>query len=362
MGFSNPLQQFVSYDFFESLLPDFVLACAFFTAIIYAALGKRFGHQRAAIGVALAMGVALAVGLVWWEEANDISIRDLGPLAAGFALILLAGVIYQSIKGVGGNWAGAGIAVGACILVGWAVGIDWPARPEIVQAVLTVTLTVGILAFLFHRHGIHSYGADFGPSSPVELNDLRHDVRDLYQERKVADRVTDSFQKLRRAAEVLPEHPEAEPDVMLQLQRMLPAEGWLTDQMARLREKAYHFRVGHVTQIEEMQKHLSRLPVQARRKAASELAVLYKELQFDARLDRLDRAVVANERRVRELTRGAEVLLQRHDHKDLVDVLAAAGKLQKHNAHLLRAIRRTEKRLLHAAKSVATKYGGVKTQ
>ena len=74
------------YELMESQLPDFVLAFAFFTSITYAVLGKRFDKQRPAIAMSAAIGFALSIGLVWWERANDLSIRDLGPIAVGFAI------------------------------------------------------------------------------------------------------------------------------------------------------------------------------------------------------------------------------------------------------------------------------------
>jgi hypothetical protein len=140
---------------------------------------------------------------------------------------------------------------------------------------------------------------------------------------------------------------------------MLPAEGWLTEHLARLREKAHRFRVGHIMQIEGIQKHVAELPVPARRKAASELAALYRELRFDERLERLDRAVAANELRIRQLTAAAEEALTRQDHRHLVEILNQAGRLQKHNGTLLKAIRRTETRLEAAAQQIAKKAAGV---
>lgn len=68
---------------------------------------------------------------------------------------------------------------------------------------------------------------------------------------------------------------------------------WITEHPARLREKAHCFRVGHTIQSYKIRKHSAELPVPARRKAAGELAALYKELRFDERLGRLDLAVAS---------------------------------------------------------------------
>ncbi len=94
------------------------------------------------------------MGLVWWEYAHGISMRQLGPIAVGFALLLLAGVLYQALKSIGGGWAGAMLAVGVCILIGWIAGLNWSIDTRVLQSITTALLTVGILAFLLHRHGI----------------------------------------------------------------------------------------------------------------------------------------------------------------------------------------------------------------
>ena len=107
---------------------------------------------------------------------------------------------------------------------------------------------------------------------------------------------------------------------------------------------------GHLQRIEELRAEISKLPPEAQHKAGQELAARYKEFKFDLRLERLDRAVAENERRIRELTQQAETYVQQHEYRKLTDVLAAAGKLQKHNAGLLRTIERTEQRLLKAAR------------
>ncbi len=347
-------------DLLDTLLPDFVLAFAFFTSVIYAVLGRRFSHQRPAIATAAASGAALAIGLVWWEQSNNLSIRNLGPIAAGFAVILLGGVIYQSIRGVGGSWSGAGIAIGACLLVGWSLGIDWPVDREVIQTMATVTLTVGVLAFLLHRRGIVEHVTRWHRPPPPELDDMRHDARDLYEDRGIADRLFRGFRDLRRRADTLHEHPKDAGDVMLQLRRMLPAEGWLTERMARLREKAYRIRVGHVARIEEIQAHISKLAPVERRKVASELAARYKELKLDLRIERLDKAIAACEMQIRQLTQRAQTSLANHDHRTLVDILEAAKKLQHHNAKLLKAIGRTETHLLRTAKHIAQKSIGVR--
>ena len=45
MRLANPFSGLALRELLGTLLPDFVLAFAFFTALAYAVLGKRFDHQ-----------------------------------------------------------------------------------------------------------------------------------------------------------------------------------------------------------------------------------------------------------------------------------------------------------------------------
>jgi len=142
-------------ELLESYLPDFILSFSFFTSVVYVALGKRFEQQRPAIAMSAAIGFALSLGLVWWEQANDFSIKNLGPIAVGFAILLLAFVMYQCIRQVGGSWAGAGITIGASIIIAQLLGIPVPIDPQIIQTIIVVALIFGLLAFMSHRHHLH---------------------------------------------------------------------------------------------------------------------------------------------------------------------------------------------------------------
>ncbi len=354
MAYGFPFTWFPYHDLFESYLPDFVLAFTFFTAVVFAVLERRFGNKRPAIAMSAALGLALSIGLVWWEYQTGRSIRDLGPLAAGFAMILLAGVLYQAIRHVGGGWAGAGIAFGASILIGWMIGIDWPVDERALQTIVTIVLGVGVIAFLMHRRGPTS-----SPNS-ADLGDIRHDMSDIYEDRAVADRLTRGFKRARKEASTLLERPEGAGDVMLQLRRMLPAEGWLTERMARLRAKAHQIRNGHTAKMEELQHVSGKLPPLEKRKLSIQFQRRYKELKLDVRIERLDKAVAENERRIRELTRRAQQHLANHEYQHVPAVIEAAEKLQRHNARLIRTIERTEKHLLSTGLRIAKQAREVK--
>ena len=224
------------HDLLESLIPDFVLGFAFFTSIVYAVLGKRFDKQRPAITMSASMGFALSIGLVWWERANDLSIRNLGPIAIGFSILILAFVMNASIKQMGGSWAGAGITIGACILIAKVLKLNIPIDAEILQTVTVVALIIGIMAFLSHRHPKGSFTV---PQRSVSIKQPRKTMAQLFRDRHLSDNLTKKTRKLRKQSATLNERPEKAGNIMLQLKRMLPAQGYLTERMAQLRAKAH---------------------------------------------------------------------------------------------------------------------------
>jgi len=353
MRFSNLFHDMAIADLFETLLPDFVLAFAFFTSLVYAVLAKRFDHQRAAIAMSVSIGFALSIGLVWWEQANDLSIRNLGPIAIGFAILVLAVVMYQCIRHVGGSWAGAGITIGASILISQLLGLKIPVDSQIVQTITVVALIVGMIAFL-SKTGSHSIRFPHVQANLPDVSNVRHDMSDLYRQRHLSNKLTKKMKNLRKETETLNEHPQKAGDVFLQLKKMLPAEGYLTERMAQLRAKAHQIRNGHIARLEETRNVFSKLPVSKKKKASAELAARYNQLiGIDTRLERLDKAVAENEHRIRELTGQAQQYTASYDYQKLTACLKAAEKLQGHNSKLFKIIKRTENKLAAIAKKVA---------
>ncbi|TFH48685.1 MAG: hypothetical protein E4G89_05905, partial [Methanothrix sp.] len=338
MRLENLFYQLNLYELLDSLLADFVLAFAFFTSMAYAVLGKKFEKQRPAIAMSAAIGFVLSIGLVWWERANDLSIKDLGPIAVGFAVLLLAFVMYQSIHQIGGSWAGAGITIGAAIIIARLLGLNIPVDWQIVQTIIVVALIFGLLAFMSHRHRGFAH---IRPTKP-DLPDIKHTMADLYRERHLSKKLDHGLRKVRKQANTLNEHPEQAPAISLQINRMLPAQGYLTEKMAQLRAKAHGVRKGHIARLEETRHVFASVPASAKKKASAELAARYNELVgIDARLERLDRTVAENEKRIRQLTQEAQQYTAKYDYQKLVSCLKQAEKLQHHNSKLIKIIDRT---------------------
>ena len=337
----------------STLLPDFVLAFTFFTALSYTTLGRFFGRQRPAIAMSAALGLALAIGLVWWERDHGWSVRDLGPVGIVFAIAVLALVVFGAIRRQGGSWAAIGLAVAIGIAVAWMFGVTRPFAAGVVQGVAIIALIVGCLAFLLHHHRALPRQLYLPPPTRREMRDLHRDVIDVRKGRNVSNWLRRGLKKLRFESGDLVDHPEERADVLLQLRRILPAEGWLTERMAQLREKAYYVRKGHVARLEET-KHLYReLPRSATKRAADALVARYRELVgIDERLERLDRTVAETERRIKQLTLEAQKVVSRYEFQKVEGLLKSAEKLQAHNVKLCKLIGRTEEKLVRLTEQV----------
>jgi hypothetical protein len=338
------------YRLFETVLADFVLSFTFFTSACYVVLSKRFGMQRPAAAMSATIGLAFSVGLIWWERATGFSIRNLGSIAIGFGIIAMAFVMYQAIRQIGGSWSGAAITLGVSILIARMLELHIPIDEQVIQVVTMVALIAGILALVSYTRGHAVY------VQPVRtrLPDVRHDMTDLYRDRNVSNQLSKKIKNLRKTADTLSEHPQQSVNVLPQLKRMLPAEGYLTERMAQLRAKAHQIRNGHIARLEETRQVFTSLPTSVKKKASAELAAGYKQIiGIDTRLERLDRAVAENERRIIDLTRSAQQYASRYDHRQLTGCLKTAERLQHHNSKLVKLIEHTESKLSAVAKNVA---------
>jgi len=142
---------------------------------------------------------------------------------------------------------------------------------------------------------------------------------------------------------------------------MLPAQGYLTERMAKLRAKAHQIRNGHIARLEETRHVYAKLPRSVKKQAAAELAAAYNQMiGMDTRLERLDKAVAENEKRIREATQRAQDRARQYDHRGLVECLRDAERLQHHNSRLFRTIEGTEAKLTALARQVAARAKRVK--
>ena len=140
---------------------------------------------------------------------------------------------------------------------------------------------------------------------------------------------------------------------MVQLKRMLPAEGYLTERMAQLRAKAHQIRNGHIARLEETKGAFKDLATTEKKKTSEKMVTMYNQMiGNDKRLERLDQSVAETEKRIKDLNLLAQQYTQNKNFQKLTESLKKAEKLQKHNTRLLKLIEHTENKLTSIAKMI----------
>lgn len=344
-----PLESLGLLEWMSSLALDFFIGFTFFTALTYAVLGRRFGAHRPAAAMSVAVGLALAVGLIWWEQATGWTIRSLGPVAVGLAILALGAVVFQSLKQIGGSIAGGAIALSACLLIGSLLGLPWPVGGGLILSFILLSLLAGLTAFALHNSQAGRAGSSVQPS--VGLGDSHVDVSDLLGSRDASASVEEELEHLQRSSAELGRGDGSDQRFRQRLQRLLLVEGALTQRLAALRAKACRVRKGEAHRIDQLSKDVARLPPAQRKQANQRIRELYREAEIQKRIDRLDAAVAATEKRVRRLTFQANEALDTHRYDRVPQLLAEAIKLQKHNSRLIERIEATEAKMLASAKN-----------
>lgn len=302
-------------------LIDFLIALVFFTAVTYAVLGRRLGHRRAAAAASAALGFALSLAMVAWEVQTGRRIADLGPIAVGLAVIVLALVVYHTMRQIGGRWAGVLTAVGAAALIGQVLSL--PGLSNLLNGVVLPLagiglMTAGLIRLMHDRHtafpsqpvqGVAPWGSrQPSPSQNTTIQQALDDQRDLEDTKqqvhaiddihRITGRIEETLRQADRMGKELPAQPELARLIRRQLDSLLPASQEITRRLAQLRSHTELVRRGHLGKIRRLAPQVPKLDPRAAREASKELRDVYEQASLGQRLDRLDRAAVLTQQRI----------------------------------------------------------------
>lgn len=365
----------------QNYLVDFFLAFTFFLAISFAVLSRRFNHARAVAAMSASLGAALALGLVAWEVRSGWRVQDLGPIAAGFAMIVLAIVIHQAIRKLGGDWAGGAVALGAVMLIGLVLDIPWLASHGTVSAIATLAILVGTGMWILHHtpspgssapgSGARLAGAAVGlpwsqRGGKQALNEARatqqqvYDVDNVQRVERQLKRSLDQLEQATRSPSPGSAGPGSTPalggptldtndrieTIRHQLAELIPVEGQVTRRLADLRARAVLAEKGHLARLRKLTGQIPKMTPDQARIGAMQVRAAYKEAGFYRRIERLDAAAVEVERRVLQLTAQAEALARTGQVNHLHRLVDGAQQLQRQAVKLITLIERDETKLL----------------
>jgi len=335
---------------YSGYLPDFLIAFTFFTSLCLATLHKRFNHHSAETGLAVSLGLALATGLVWWEYEHSLSIRNLGSIGILLAFVVAVIIVYHVLEHLGSKSASWIIAI-ALILIFLSLYTPLDLDLSVLYTLIFACILLGFVVHAIKVSPRETYRPVIGLSrAPPEIIEADLDLKRLHRDRNLNFNLDKHLRTLKNTTEMLERDPNEASEVYSQISALLPVEGYLTRRMAKLRKMAHHVRKGHIARLKETKSLVSRLSSKSLARASAKLIHGYQnELDMDKRLERLDAAVAANERRILELLRKAREYSQVHRFQDIPDLIKHAERLQYHNAKLFETIERTERKLSNLA-------------
>jgi hypothetical protein len=207
---------------------------------------------------------------------------------------------------------------------------------------ITFTLWLIILIWLLIRNA----GSHLNLPAAND-NDYTHDqIKRMYNYRSLSNNISGQLRKLKRTTELLGDKNSQSTDLVLQLQRILPQQGFLAGQMAGLRKKAHLVRNGHIAKIKDIKKLCRQMgPLQKREISRQMIEYYQKETDLEKRLERLEGLITDIEKQSRELIVRAQICVKNNDFKQYDDIINKAKRLQDRVTHIIKIIIRTEKKL-----------------
>lgn len=357
----------------DGILIDFAIALVFFTALSFAVLYRRFEHKRSAAVMSAALGTALAIGLAAWELRSGLRIADLGPIAAGLGMVMIALVIYHAIKRVGGSWSGGLTALGATLLIGQVLGV--PGLQQVVNGVLGPLLAIGLIvggvSLLMIKHstifkegvpaqGITAWRMQQAPrlrpeaqALPVEAEPLTQAVEErvhaIDDMQRLSQRFDEHLELAEHNARQLPAQPQLAALLRRQLAALLPESQVITQRLADLRAKTQMLRMGHLAKIRRLAPQVPKLPPETARVASTQLREAYREARLQERIERLDQAAVHAEKEIAGVVVKINQLLDAGRYDQAADMLHNTEKLARQVTRLLKQIEKDEQKVLALA-------------
>lgn len=344
------------YAAYSSTLFEFLILFTFFLSLMFSIFQKRFENRRSLAGISISTSLALSIGLLTWLNRQGYSMQNLGLIAIMIIIAFIGTIIYKLIK----NSGHSGIAILTIILLVMPVisrsylQIDY-------QMIFDLILFGWLIVIIWLlTKNVASYGTVHLPSNPntgkidYDTEETDDQIKRLYRYRGLSKKITENLRKLKKPSELLGDKNKQSTDLLIQLHRILPEQGFMTERMAELRKTAYQVRNGHIARMNETKKLCHQIPAWQARKISRLMIEHYrKQTNLEKRLERLESLVTATEKQNRQLIAYAKKCVRTQNYKEFDQVIHKAKKLQSHVTHIINAIIRTEKKLSAIAHKIA---------
>jgi len=336
---------------FRSRLFEFLVIFTFFISLLFAVFKKRFGDHRLTAALSASISFALSIGLTHWMNRHGYNMTDLGPVAVIVVAAFAAAVIYSLIK-----TSGHGVIAILTIILLIAATLPRTYWFFDYQTVFDLVLACWLLILiwvLIHNKYPHRSVPAVRIRDYTEADDADDQIRQMYNDRRLSRKISGQLRKLRKPSELLGDKNSQSTNLVLQLKRILPQQGYLAGRMTSLRKKAHLMRNGHIARTKEIKKLCRQLEPLQKRRVSRQMIEYYKnETDLDRRLERLEGLIADIEKQSRELVLHAQNCVKDNDFKRYDHFVKKATKLQDRVTHIIKVIVRTEKKLSATASKI----------
>jgi hypothetical protein len=361
------------YDHY-SMLIDLIIYLLIFVGLAQITLGQRFsGRGRKAITIGI--GLTLALSLATAEKFLGFSIRSFGPIAAGIFLAVLGMMIYRLIKHFG-----AGFAVSsslAYIIVLLSVVATVPGFFKWVNdamPMLNLGLLVGffiacynIIAHLFRHKSISErFGRKLEElkknsnkitsSLDRSENSQKDQIKPITNKAfKSSTQILSELLEILKSIERYAQIPEARKVIKEQIDRILPEQMELTEQLKRLQilhNRVLSFDLSMYSN--QAQARFRELSENEKGPFKKEILSLYAKLGVEKQLQELEQRIQSYQGGIKTCLQQASACLISGDIPKTKEFIQKAISLEKGTVSIIEKLTILEKQILeHTRKEVA---------
>ena len=289
---------------------------------------------------------------------NNYHMGNLGNIAIIIIIAFTAAVIYKLFKH-SGHGVIAVITVALIILPALSRTF-WFINYQLLFDIIFMGWILILIILLVKYASINNSPSPFyypktkykEPIFQDEPDSADEEINRMYRFRNLSENISKKLRQLPKPSELLGDKKQST-NLLIQLQRILPEQGFLINRMAELRAKVHMVKNGHIAKIKEIRKLYKLIPNHQKREVSKHMIEYYRnETDFEKRLERLESLVTAAEKQNSELMANAKACVERHKFKEFDHIVHKAQRLQDHITHIIKIIIRTEKKLSEAAHKI----------
>ena len=344
----------LTYNVFQSRIFEFLIIFTFFISLLFSIFKRRFGDHRLTAALAASISFALSIGLTSWISNKGYNMTDLGPFAIIIIVAFADVIIYSLIKRSGHEF----IAILTVVLMTIPLigRIYWLTDYQMIFD-MTLTLWLIILIWLLIKNSTPNRSVYYAKKDNyTDIDQADNQIKRMYTDRRLSGYISGQLRKLRKTTELLGDKNSQSTDLILQLQRILPEQGFLSGRMTGLRKKAHLMRNGHIAKIKEIKTLCRQLGPLQKQKVSRQMIEYYQnQTDLDRRLERLEGIITNIEKQSRDLIIRAQICVKNNDFKQYDHFIKKAAKMQDRVTHIIKVIIRTEKNLSDTAHKIVQK-------